>query len=163
MWTIPDSDCLLVMDIKHFKKKTIFLGCGHPFLLASMGLGFVFIVAVIAILACLIATRIRIWFRRRPSQTQSHAFGHSGRSRPHAGPQHSVVYYAPGHQLAGVSLDRQMLRGQNQPPLSFDEDRFTTTFPESTTPMAPETPTVAPAAVPPAAVPPSGVTNQTII
>jgi hypothetical protein len=68
-----------------FNKKHIFLGCSHPFLLASMGLGFVFILAFIAILACLITTRIRRRFRRRLSQTQSHAWGHSGPSRPHAG------------------------------------------------------------------------------
>jgi hypothetical protein len=43
------------------------------------------------------------WFRKRPSQSQ--AWGHSGRSRPYAGPQHSVVYYEPGHQFTEVSLD----------------------------------------------------------
>lgn len=113
---------------------------------ASMGLGLVFIVGVIAILACLIATRIRRWFRRRPSQNQSHAWGLPGPSRPHAAPQHSVVYYSPGHPYAGVSLDRQMLRGQNPPPLAFDEDRFATAFPGSTLPTAPETTTSAPEA-----------------
>jgi hypothetical protein len=93
---------------------------------ASLGIGSVIAVAVVAILACVLASRVRKWFTR-PPRTR-------GQSRPHHQAASSVVYYSPGDPFPGVSLGLQ--RGRPQP--AFDVERFAA-IPPMTPPGASQT------------------------
>jgi hypothetical protein len=88
---------------------------------ASMGFGIVIIVAAVAILVCVLATRIKKWFNRQPPSW-------GNQTLPHDNPSSRVIYYAGGDQFPSLSVGHQRGRQQHR---AMDMDRFVAIPPTS--------------------------------